>query len=453
MAILTLCCSLAGCAQSVDDTRQTWYQLRTRGLAALSDSQYRRAAEQFESARKVAHQINGTDVRIAISLADLASVYERDGTYKQAQPIIEDALKQSKSAQETSSENEYIRQLALVRGLINLASICARENQFEIARTLYEKAILICQQLDAHSLIGSPNKIVGYYWSKAVCGLVDLHVGQGQYAEASRLITAALASGLRQAVPDVMLDRFVRACRQVQKVVQPTATLQLDAIESEWSRLSRTGSNLLETGKIKEAVETYQKALNVVQKLGPTDAHYLRAVYELGRAYNRAGDFSNAERMLTEAQRGLQTSSNQELESKVLSNLLSLYRIKKKYALAESVARRQVSIAKDAFGPQDMRTINALSMLAQICLLERKFEEAQTLLESCAASLRTSNGAELELGTVLSYLGATYLERGMKQEAIRVLQSSQSYLEEGSAGARLDWVKEMLSRVSAEPRP
>jgi CHAT domain-containing protein len=107
----------------------------------------------------------------------------------------------------------------------------------------------------------------------------------------------------------------------------------------------------------------------------------------------------------------------------LLHNLAGLYQIQDRYAEAEALHRRSLTITEKAYGPEHPYMASGLGGLAVLYLAQGRFAEAEPLLRRSVAILEKALGPEHhDLGTFLIYLAELYLDQRRYGEAAPLLK-------------------------------
>ena len=130
--------------------QQTWDAAMQAGEAALQRGQYGEAEQIFSSAVHKAEEFGVHDRRVAVTLAHLAQTYSAQGKFVEAEPVYLEALK---IYQDVHGENH----LDVAAMLNNLGVLHRKHGQYADAQRLLSRALAIKEKLlgPAHTLLAS----------------------------------------------------------------------------------------------------------------------------------------------------------------------------------------------------------------------------------------------------------------------------------------------------------
>ncbi len=181
----------------------TWETHRSGGAEAYRRGDYAEAERQFLSAVREAEAFGTGDGRLAMTLADLANLYQAEAKYGQAERLDARALAIAEAA--LGPEHAEVGRVLNKRGLLAYA-----QGRYEDAERLYQRSLGILERVlgRAHPDVASNlnNQALLY------------HV-QRRYAEAERLYQRALAIAERSGNPEApdlatTLNNLGELCRE-----------------------------------------------------------------------------------------------------------------------------------------------------------------------------------------------------------------------------------------------
>jgi energy-coupling factor transporter ATP-binding protein EcfA2 len=199
--------------------------------------------------------------------------------------------------------------------------------------------------------------------------------------------------------------------------------------------LANVGATKRRLGKFDEAVDAYQRAIAIHEKVsGARSAEMFDALHGLGHTYLEAGNPTKAEELYTRAVNYLVANPDlidQIYETANLEMIARLYRDIGKYAEAEPYFKR-VLANRETQG--DGVEFEALKEIAQFYAMQNKYEEAESYLWRAIdlqeqALFRISEERQLglsELAETYGSLGEVYSNKGLEQKAKYAFQLSQA---------------------------
>jgi eukaryotic-like serine/threonine-protein kinase len=373
--------------------------LNNLGLVLMTQHELPEAEKAHTQALAIRRRLLGGDhPDTATSLNDLAAVYRDQGKLAQAEVMAQEAL--------------HIRQkiwgeehLDVADSWRNLSIIFGSEDRWQEAKETAERVLRMRRHLlgPEHPFI--PSALEDIAWAAN---------GMGQYAEAQRLDTEALV--LRQRIfgdahPDVA--RNLNALGQLlgnrgelataDAVLKATLSIQRKIIgdndKATAETLDALGKVLAAEGKPGEAEPVLREALAVWQRLGQEEKpDRLFSLRNLGDVLEHENKWPEAEAVWRQSlalwrKRG----GNEERESMYTLRRLGLsYEAQRKWPEGESVHREAWSLSRKK-GDEDPEALADLQKLVRVLITQRKFSEAETLLNQAltAAFLKQEASANL----------------------------------------------------------
>ncbi|RYO80968.1 hypothetical protein DL762_007374 [Monosporascus cannonballus] len=138
-------------------------------------------------------------------------------------------------------------------------------------------------------------------------------------------------------------------------------------------------------GKLKEAEEMYQRALQGCEKaLGPDHTLTLNTVNNLGSLYKDQGKLKEAEKMYQRALQGYEKALGPDHTSTLstVNNLGILYKGQGKLKEAEEMYQRAMRGKEKALGPDHTSTLNTVNNLGILYNYQGKLKEAEEMCPS-----------------------------------------------------------------------
>lgn len=297
---------------------------------------------------------------------------------------------------------------------------------------------------------------------------------QGNYAEAERQLKGALADADTLKQDDGRTAKTLRKLAAVYdrlaKYSEAEATtlrlLTLD--EKTLGRKHRDvamdhaqlGAIYAEQGRNPEAESQYLTSIQALEKLGCDETANLTAVLSnLSLMYENQGKYSEAEKLL---KRALALCENSTVPDKAnnmtrdqslsvattLDNLAKLYAVQSRYAEAEPLFKRSLTIRVNKIGPVNADVARSLTNLGKTYQLEGKYAESESLLKRAMAVLEESKGAtHSDYAVALTDLAKLYDEQH-KIGAARKLSEQALAIQEKSLGVQSPVVAETLNGLA-----
>ncbi|HLB80119.1 MAG TPA: tetratricopeptide repeat protein, partial [Dongiaceae bacterium] len=176
-----LCLALWAAPAAAQEGR--WENLMSAAIAAYRQGDLAEAERQFVAAAREAETFGPKDERLAISLDNLAQVYQVQGNYVAAESLYRRSLEIVGEAAHPSA----------ARSLNNLAELYRAQEKYAEAEPLYRRAIAIWEGVsgaDSADLATSLNNLAALYFA------------QGRYDDVEPLFAGALAIREKALGPD-----------------------------------------------------------------------------------------------------------------------------------------------------------------------------------------------------------------------------------------------------------
>jgi CHAT domain-containing protein len=316
--------------------------------------------------------------KTAISLDNLADLYESQGAYAKAEPL-------------------YLRALSIVEkalgpdhpdtatSLNNLAALYRSQSAYAKAEPLYLRALAIWEKAlgpDHPSTAISLNNLAALYDS------------QGAYAKAKPLYLRAIAIREKALGPD-----------------HPSTANSLNKLAG----LYRS------QGAYAKAEPLHLRALAIREKaLGPDHPDTATSLNNLAGLYHSQGAYAKAEplhlRALAIREKALGPDHPDTAQS--LNNLAALYDSQGAYDKIETIYLRALAIREKALGGDHPETANSLNNLAALYASQGVYAKAEPLyLRSLAITEKTLGHVHPSTATSLNNLAALYDSQGAYAKA------------------------------------
>ncbi|MBI3373933.1 MAG: tetratricopeptide repeat protein [Betaproteobacteria bacterium] len=384
IATLALTCLIAFAGEA------EWKAHTDAGGAAFRRGDYRTAIVQIRNALEEAEAFGERDPRLAASLGDLGRLYERQGRYSEAEPLVRRALRLIENALGPGHE-------AVANELTSLAGICWVQRRYAEAEKLYQRSLQIREKA-----LGPDHPDVG----TTLNNLALLYHVQGRYAEAEPLYRRTLLIREKVLGPN-----------------HPSVANGLDSIAVIY---------WLE-GRYADAEPLYRRSLLIREKaLGPDHQDVGKALNNLAGVHRDRGLYATAEslyrRSLQIRERAL--GSDHPDVGTTLNDLGILYFHQKHYGEAEALLRRSLQIREKVLDPDHSNVGDTLNNLGALYRAQGRYAEAEPLLRRSLQIREKALGAEHpNVGQSLNNLAPLYQAQGLGAEAESLYRRSLSIYE------------------------
>jgi tetratricopeptide (TPR) repeat protein len=392
-------------------------------LAMLYQDQgkYAEAEPLYERALRIWAKALGPDhPDVALSLNNLAMLYKDQGKYAEAEPLCQRALGIKEKALGAEHPD-------LARSLNNLAELYRAQGKYAEAEPLHQRALRIREKalgLDHPDVANSLNN------------LAELYRAQGKYAEAERLYQRALGieeKALGAEHPDVavslnnvaLLYHTQGKYAEAEPLCQRALRIWEKALGPEHPDVARSLNNLAglydKQGKYAEAEPLHQRALRIWEKaLGPEHPDVAASLSNLAGLYDKQGKYAEAEPLYQRALRIFEKAlgpAHPDVAT-ALNNLALLYETQGKYAEAEPLHQRALRIREKALGPEHPDVANSLNNLAELYRAQGKYAIAEPLYQRALRIWEKALGPEHpSTATALNNLAVLYYARAQPEKA------------------------------------
>jgi tetratricopeptide (TPR) repeat protein len=315
--------------------------LHARAAYAQAETVFRRALAICEKV------LDPEDPDVAMSLNNLAALYNNQGQYGKAEPLLQRALATVEKALGPEDPDVAI-------SLNNLAELYRSQGQYRKAEPLYHRALTIDEKA-----LGLEHPGV----ARSLNNLALLYDNQGQYGKAEPLYQRALAIREKTLGPE-----------------HPDVATSLNGLA--WVYYTK--------GQYEKAEPLYQRALAIDEKaLGPEHPDVARSLNNLAALYDNQRQYRKAEplyqRALAIREKALDPEHPDVATS--LNNVAVLYVHQGRYAEAEPLYQRALAISEKALGPEHPDVATCLQNYASLLRsMDRPDEAGQ--LQSRAKAIR-----------------------------------------------------------------
>jgi CHAT domain-containing protein/Tfp pilus assembly protein PilF len=385
--------------------------LSLNNLADLYDQQgrYADAEPLYKRSLAIREKALGLDhPDVASSLNNLASLYQNQGRYADAEPLY----KRSLAIWEKALGPDHP---SIATSLNNLAILYDKQGRYADAEPLYQRALAINEQAFGHD---HPTVAL------SLNNLAGLNERQGRYTDAELL--------------------YKRALEISQKALDPN---HIDVAVS----LSNLGKIYLNQGRYADAELLVKRSLEIYEKaFGPDHPHFATLVSNLGEVYRIQGRYADAEPLIKRAFaiREKALGPNHPDVAGSLKILANLYQNQKKYVDAEPLIKRALAIYEKAFGPDHPYVATFSNELALLYELQGRYSDAEPLLKRALITFEKALGPDHpHVATSLNSLALLYDKQGRYADAEPLYKHSLE-LREKTLGPNHPYVATSLNNLA-----
>jgi tetratricopeptide (TPR) repeat protein len=349
--------------------RATWDQNFQAGVKAFAAGHYEEAVDALTAALEGAQAFPPMDLRRADTQQLLANSYELAGKFERAEALYLEARRIREANGETGRK-------LLGFTLDALAQLHFVQERWKEAEEFERQAIELCRQTSGE---------------RSLCTLTaNRHLGE-IYSTEGRLIEA-----------EPILRQVAAAARQNSMDGPPILPLILR--DQAFLMVAR--------GQYRQAEPVLKEALDWSRKLGEERSEMADSLLALAMLYRTEGENGRAEPLLKKAAR-IYEKNNDACLAHALQELGLLAVTEGKYAIAKQDILQSIAIYQKFLGPDHLNVAFAQVGLAEAYLGERKYTEAQSVIEHALAKERAVlNGSHAELAR--AYLTAARISEAQQ---------------------------------------
>ena len=297
---------------------------------------------------------------------------------------------------------------------------------------------------------------------------------QGNYAEAERQLKGALADVDTLKQDDARTSKTLRKLATVYdrlgkfSEAEPIALRLLATDEKRLGKKhpdvamdrAQLGTLYSHQGKNAEAEAQYLAAVQLLEKAGCDENVNLTLVLtNLSLLYENQGKYEDAENLLKRALTLCENSTDPKKAASLptdssltvattLDNLAKLYTVQSRYAEAEPLFKRSLTMRVNTIGPINADVARSLTNLGKTYQLEGKYSEAESLLKRSMAVLEESKGVKhAHYAMALADLAKLYDEQH-KLTAAEKLYTQALEIQQKSLGDNSPAVAETLNGLA-----
>jgi CHAT domain-containing protein/tetratricopeptide (TPR) repeat protein len=372
LALALLVPSLARAGES------EWQAHIDAGKTAYRAGDYRSAIGSFEAALREAESFGANDLRLAISLNNVALLYQEQGRYADAQPISHRSLAIREKALGPDHPDVAL-------SLHNLAALYVAQGRYMDAEPLYRRSLGIREKA-----LGPDHPDVAI----SLNNLVLLYIEQGRYEKAEPLHRRSLGIFEKTLGPD-----------------HPTVATSLNNLAGLYQM----------QGRHADAEPPFRRALLVREKaLGPDHPDVAGSLNNLANLYELQGRYGEAEppfrRSLAILEKAL--GPDHPTVATSLNNLAGLYETQSRYEEAEPIYWRSLAIREKALGPDHPNVATSLNNLAGLYVAQGRYLDAEPLYRRSLGILEKALGPDHpDVANLLNNLANLYDSQSRYGEA------------------------------------
>ena len=328
----------------------------TRISRFYREANYPAAIELANEALVIREKILGPEhPDTALSLNNLALLYDSQANYPAAVPLYQRALKINEKILGPEHPDT-------ASSLNNLAGLYDSQANYAAAKPLYQRALKINEKV-----LGPEHPATAL----SLNNLAELYVSQANHAMAEPLYQRALKINVK-----------------ILGAEHPATATSLNNLAGLYNSQANYAA----------AEPLYQRALKINEKiLGPEHPDTALSLNNLAGLYNSQANYALAEQLYQRALEIKEKALGPEHPATAtsLNNLAALYQVQGSYAAAEPLYQRALSISEKALGPEHPDTANSLNNLGvfqwghmderqAVGLAARTIESVRTHLELTA---------------------------------------------------------------------
>lgn len=347
------------------------------------EGKYAQAEELYRQNLEARRRVLGPEHRSTLSsMNGLANAYSEQGKYAQAEAIYEQILEISRRVLGPEHPNTLL-------AMSNLALDYYSEGNFTEAEALLRQAVETRRRVLGPE---HPDTLMSMQY------LASVYSDEGDNAQADKMFSQTLE--IRRRVlgpehPDTLLSMTNLASiyylegkyAQAEKLGNETLELMRKVLgpnhpDTVW-RMDNLASVYSVLGKYTQAEALFNKTLEFRRRaLGPEHPGTLSTLSDMASMFQRQGKYAEAETYAAQAVAGRVHSAGKEDPDTLAAeaDLVLAYYSQGKFAQSEPLAREILDIQKNK-QPDDWQRFRAQSLLGAVLAGEKKYSEAEPLLE------------------------------------------------------------------------
>lgn len=343
------------------DIRQQLIALNTQVVEYYGDGRYREAVAISTNACNLARQhLEKNDPELALTLSNLAGVYESLSEYTEAEPLYQEAIA-------ILREDPKEQAIQLANNLNSLAYLYYSMGNYDAAEPLYREALAILQTV--------------------------------QEEQVQQLIAVCLNNlGL--------LYQALSNYPTAQSFLQQALTIRRELLGEDHPLVARSLSNLgvlyLAMEEFAQAESSLRQALAIQRKvLGERHPEVANTLNSLAALQRGQGNYAEAALLYQEAiTLGTATlGENHPTTASYVNNLARLYKAQGNYAEAEPLYQKALAVRRQRLGEDHLDVAGSLYNLASLYVATGRAIEALALMQQGAAIHDRAIGQLFSIGS------------------------------------------------------
>jgi len=425
MLMLALYGALWGAAASVsaqsDDLKEAEH-INRQVVQLYGEGRYNEAVPLAELALAIREKNLGAEhTDVAMSLNNLALLYDVKGDYGRSEPLYRRALAIYEKVLGAGHPD-------VATALNNLASLYQLTGDYGRAEPLYKRALAINEKA-----LGAEHTAV----AQSLNNLAELYRTKGDYGRSEPLHQRALAIyekvlGANDPAVAASLNNLAELYRikgdyeRAERLCQRALTIREKVLGADHPEVAMSLNNLAVLYDIKgdygRSEPLYQRALAIKEKiLGADHPDVALTLNNLAGLYSAKGDYVRAESMYQRAlaikEKKLGTDHPEVATS--LNNLAVLYKTRGDYGQAEPLYKRALAIKEKSYGADHPEVAMSLNNLAVLYYTKGDYGRAEPLYQRALSIHEKALGAEhSEVAQALNNLAVLYEAKGDYGRAI-----------------------------------
>ena len=365
---------------------------------------------EITEVKPVAYYEATNDLELAHSLNDLGCLYNDEGRYETAIPLLKRAL---------AIKERLLRadNLEVATSADNLEVAYAEAGEYSEAEPLATRALATREKLEPGSLDAA--------LSLNNLGLIFKH--EGRYLDAEQLYRRSLTVRVKLLGPDhplvsATLDNLANLLEEQDRYAE-AEPLYRRAVEITGKRLGVDHPNVAialgnlaqmyeAEGQYQRAEGLFVRALDIRNKrLAPDDPNIAISLTNLGALYEEEARYSDAQKNYEAAMAILDRHSvtNLSLIPPLLNNLAIVYQDERRYDDAENTLLRSLKLSKERDGPSAVSVAEGMINLSSLYKRRNRYADAENQSKGALDIIQQKFGPDhSETGTTVSNLALLY---------------------------------------------
>ena len=355
---------------------ETALDMANRGAQLFADANYGEAEVLYRRALEAWPQGEAAVRGKAIVLGNLGTLLRATGRYSEAEPMLQDAVKQLEAVGETANVDT-------ARLLDSLAVLYRNQGDLAKAETYALRAAPMADEGEKPA-----NRQV----------VASIYLQEKRYSEAEPMLRvdaeggtgrAAITAYLNLAASDLMQGRSVRAEHDARRALELAGPVLPKSHPAVAMALNDLAQACRMQGQYMEAEQSYREAVAIWEEtLGPNHPDLAMGLIGLAGFYHERQRETGAEQLYERALSILERTFGGN-DSRVLvarNELADVLRGQRRYTESEKLSRVTVAAMEKTFGAQDPRVTHALTNYARLLAETKRKGEAADVLKRIQAN-------------------------------------------------------------------